>query len=394
MKKVILVTLSTPTINNVKTASALPYHLIFGAKKNEDIDIEIYTFNINDIPIDNLRIENENFNISVKLLDMPLWMKTIFRYRLLFLRLFLKKPLLSYCKLPKCIIESVIQTNPDILWIYGEEIAGLASHFPQVKCIVTMPDCESLYYYRMIGLSWNNRSLRKLLRYTFAYWQYGRMERMNNLSHVKYHFVGKADADFYRSSNPNSNVRYLPHPHYDYKDRVISFHKPKIKVLFAGRYDLYCKHGSDMVLNALISHANDFRKEYEITFLGKDWDVWKNKLDDAGYKVNHINYAPDYIEELHQHDIQINAIDVGTGTKGKVLDAFANGLLVIGTPFALENIETDNSSSIRFSTPDEFVATLYDIPRNILKYEQMAEFGRKNIIKHHDRHIISKQLFN
>lgn len=392
MKKIVLLSLSTPTYNNIRGASALPYHLINCYP--DQIVTDVYSFNINNIDEKQISTNETNLKTKIHILKVPRWMKWMQKLQLSFIRLFLSRPYLSFLHINKSLIDDIVNVNPDIIWIYGEEISLLASHFPKIKCIVTMPDCESLFYYRMIGLSWNNRNFRKLLRYTFAYWQYSKMERRNHLQTVKYHFVGKADADFYRLSNPNSNVHYLPHPHYDYKDRVISFHKPKIKVLFAGRYDLYCKHGSDMVLNALISHANDFRKEYEITFLGKDWDVWKNKLDDAGYKVNHINYAPDYIEELHQHDIQINAIDVGTGTKGKVLDAFANGLLVIGTPFALENIETDDSSSIRFSTTDEFVTTLYDIPRNILKYEQMAEFGRKNILKHHNRQFISKQLFN
>lgn len=392
MKKIVLLSLSTPTYNNIRGASALPYHLINCYP--DQIVTDVYSFNINNIDEKQISTNETNLKTKIHILKFPRWMKWMQKLQLSFIRLFLSRPYLSFLHINKSLIDDIVNVNPDIIWIYGEEISLLASHFPKIKCIVTMPDCESLFYYRMIGLSWNNRNFRKLLRYTFAYWQYGRMERMNNLSNVKYHFVGKADADFYILLNPNSNVRYLPHPHYDYKDRVISFHKPKIKVLFAGRYDLYCKHGSDMVLNALISHANDFRKEYEITFLGKDWDVWKNKLDDAGYKVNHINYAPDYIEELHQHDIQINAIDVGTGTKGKVLDAFANGLLVIGTPFALENIETDDSSSIRFSTPDEFVTTLYDIPRNVYKYEQIAEYGRKNVLKHHNRQFISKQLFN
>lgn len=394
MKKIILISLFTPTYNNIGGASALPYHLIKGANEIGEFSFEIYSFNYNNVSVEQIqRIEIE-LNVNIHAIEKPKWMTWMFRYRIGFIRVFLKYPHLAYLHLPKKCLTKMIQSKAEAIWIYGEELSKISFHFPNTRCLVSMPDCESLFYYRMLNLSWNANNLIKQIRYIIAYYQYRKMERLFYNSSTLYHFVGKADADFFHLLNPNSNVHYLPHPHYDYKDRVISFHKPKIKVLFAGRYDLYCKHGSDMVLNALISHANDFRKEYEITFLGKDWDVWKNKLDDAGYKVNHINYAPDYIEELHRHDIQINAIDVGTGTKGKVLDAFANGLLVIGTPFALENIETDDSSSIRFSTPDEFVTTLYDIPRNILKYEQMAEFGRKNILKHHDRHIISKQLFN
>ena len=55
-----------------------------------------------------------------------------------------------------------------------------------------------------------------------------------------------------------------------------------------------------------------------------------------GMKLYHIKFAPDYIEEICKHDIQVTPICIGTGTKGKVLDAIANGLLVIGSWYALE----------------------------------------------------------
>lgn len=47
--RIILITLSTPTYNNVRSASALPYHLIMGAKEQGDIDFEVYSYNINEI---------------------------------------------------------------------------------------------------------------------------------------------------------------------------------------------------------------------------------------------------------------------------------------------------------------------------------------------------------
>jgi hypothetical protein len=45
------------------------------------------------------------------------------------------------------------------------------------------------------------------------------------------------------------------------------------------------------------------------------------KLENKGFEVSHITFAPDYIEEICKHDIQLTPISIGTGTKGKVLDA-------------------------------------------------------------------------
>lgn len=89
-------------------------------------------------------------------------------------------------------------SKPDIIWIYGEEIAGIAKDFEEFKRIVTMPDCESMFYYRMLRLRWTTKHLSQILRYAFAYWQYKSMERHNCRADVIYYFVGEADAEFFK----------------------------------------------------------------------------------------------------------------------------------------------------------------------------------------------------
>jgi glycosyltransferase involved in cell wall biosynthesis len=114
----------------------------------------------------------------------------------------------------------------------------------------------------------------------------------------------------------------------------------------------------------------------------------------AGYEVNHIKFAPDYIEEICKHDIQLTPIAIGTGTKGKVLDALANGLLVIGTPYALENIAVEHGvSCIEYRQPQEVTDVLLDIPNNLQKYERMAEEGRRQVLQVHNRAALASQLF-
>ena len=102
-----------------------------------------------------------------------------------------------------------------------------------------------------------------------------------------------------------------------------------------------------------------------------------------------------YVDEIIKYDIQLTPISVGTGTKGKVLDAIANGLLVIGTPYAMENIAVeDGTSCFIYNTAAELINKLDDIYNNITIYEQMAGNGRKAILEHHDRTLVSKQLFD
>ncbi len=394
MKKITLISLSTPTFNNVRAASALPYHLIKGAKECSETEFEIYSFNINNI--DNKGIEQTEKELGVKilLLKLPKFIKWLFRLHLVFLRVLLKFPLYAYCRLDKETQKNISSYNPDVVWIYGEEIAGLAKLFPNKRRIVTMPDCESMYYHRLLAKRFASDSLLKILKYSYAYSQYRRIEKSVYVQGVLYHFVGKADRDFFKEINPEANAIFLPHPLYAYNGaKTIKFHCPKIKLLFAGRYDFYSCHGSDALLNGIIK-SEALKTQYEITFLGKGWENWNKLLKDAGWTTQQIVFAPNYIEELQKHDIQINAIDVGTGTKGKVLDAISNGLLEFGTPYALENIAvTHNDSCILYKDIKEAIEILEKIPQKTTSYETMTEKGRQAVIACHSSKVIAKQLF-
>lgn len=365
-----LISLSIPTFNNVRAASALPYHLIYAAKLSLGAKVDVYSYNINNLDIVTIKKVESKLDVKIHLLKLPKWIKWMMGLHLMFLRVFLKYPLYSYCKL-----------------------AGLSRLFPKSKCIVTMPDCESLYYYRILRQPWATIMLSQILRYSFAYWQYKSMERCFCKNDVIYHFVGKADADFFKAMNKQAKTLFLRHPLYAFnKDKVVRFHQPLIKLLFTGRYDFYCQHASDDFLSSLID--TDLSSSYELTFLGKGWEKWNNRFVNAGYISHHIPFASDYIAELQKHDIQINAIDVGTGTKGKVLDGIANGLLIIGTPFAIENISIqDGLSCIMVENGEEFVSSLIAIGNNRSFYESVAMKGRDDVINKHDTKVIAKQLF-
>lgn len=391
-----LITLSTPTYNNVRAASALPYHLIMGAKEQGDIDFEVYSYNINEIDAAGIAETERALGVKIQLLHKPGWMTWIFRLHLGILRILLKFPYLSYLRVPEETIKKIKSSNPDIIWIYGEEIAGIVKKFEGFKRVVTMPDCESMFYYRMLRQRWATKHLTQILRYAFAYWQYRSMERRNCRADVIYHFVGEADAEFFKNMNPGSKAIFLRHPLYAYNDsKMIAFSEPKIKLLFAGRYDFYCQHGSDELLHAMIGRKLDLINNFEITFLGKGWETWNKRLKTAGFVSSHIKFASDYIEELQKHDIQINAIDVGTGTKGKVLDAISNGLLSFGTNYALENVAVRNGEScVQYSTVEEAMDRLVDICAHRNEYEQMAETGRRLVLQEHDRGKIADKIFD
>lgn len=391
--KILLISLSTPTPFNCGAASALPYHL--AKYRPDDVDLEIYSFNINHVRDDMQRESEAALGAKIHIIPLPRWYKWLMQLHLLLVRVFVTYPILAYLRLPAGVEKRIKEDKPDAIWIYGEDLSHIADCFKGKRCVVTSPDCEALYYYRELAHKGNFTHFLPLMKYALMYGKYARMAEDFPTANVRYHLVGKEDCDFLKNINPTVDATFIHHPHYDYSDRkVIRFSHPKIKLLVAGRYDFYMQDKCDEVFNALVDNAAVLKKAYRIMFLGKNWESWSEKLRVAGFEVDCIRFAPSYMEELIKHDIQLTPIGVGTGTKGKVLDALANGLLVMGTERALENIRVvSGESCILYRQPQEAISVLMDIPNRIPKYEAIAEAGRKAVLESHDRRLVAEQFF-
>ena len=304
--------------------------------------------------------------------------------------------MLNYMWLSSKIVEEIKALQPDAIWVYGQEMTRVTKQFAGFRRVHTLPDCQSLYYYRMLGRRFVFKNWMMFWRNVIMYPKYLRMERAyENSPMVKYHLVGEIDAVSLRNVSPGIQANFLRHPHYNVAEpqKQIAFSKPKIRLLVAGQNNLYMKESAEEAFDMMFRAVDQLKGHYEITFLGRGWENTVARLKDAGYDVAQITFAPDYIEEVRKHDVQFTPIAIGTGTKGKVLDALANGLLVVGTPFALENIAVESGvSCVEYHSNEELLAALTDIPRHVEKYEQMAEAGREAIFREHGRKRISQQL--
>jgi hypothetical protein len=393
--KITLITQITPASDNIRGTSALPYHLMI--HRPDNIDITIYSFNGNNISAEKkLEVERE-LNVNMKIINHPQWLKYILKFHLLIIRILLNYPLFNYIKLPRKIVNEIINSEPEGIWFYGQDISRVIKQFPNYKRVHTLPDCESLYYYRMLGQRFIFNNRMNLWRNIIIYPKYLRMEsHYEKGASVKYSLVGDADMESLRNVNPGIQAYFIRHPHYNITvpQKVISFSQPKIRILIAGQYNLYMKTAFDEILPTLCKHK-ELAQHYSITFLGRGWDFAVEKLSVVGYESKRLDFVDVYADEIIKYDIQMTPISVGTGTKGKVLDAIANGLLVIGTPYAMENIAVKSGKScIVYSKPEELIESLDDIYNNVTRYELIAENGRQAVLKYHDRAMVSKQLFS
>ena len=387
----------TPYKENFRGTSALPYYLLDGRDKS--IDVILYSYNLNRLSEEQIDSVAKELNIKIRLLPVPWWYNFFLRFLLAF-RILLNYPIGNYISLSSLQLDTIINNNPDAIWIYGEELSRVSCQLKDFRRVHTLPECESLYYYRMLGKRFAIRNRIRFWRSAIMYPKYLNMEKkFDTSSNIHYHLVGEEDVNFLKEICPGIQAHFLRHPHYQVAKpaKVISFSSPKIKVLFAGQYNLYMQQDADKLVECLIKAKNlsELKEKYVYTFLGKGWEHHVERLKSVGFEICHIQFAPDYIEEVCKHDIQITTICIGTGTKGKVLDAIANGLLVIGSRYALENIAVEyNISCLQYNQVEDIVDLLKDICLKSSVYEAMAERGRKAILSQHNNSIVAGKLFS
>lgn len=402
--KIAQISFFTPTATNFRAASALSYHLI--KFKDKSVELEIWTFNLNECSTEQIRQTERELQVKIHQIPTPKWMNML---NSVLARLFLPYPFQYYLSLPSSILEEVnvfLNYEPtNGIWIYGEDMAHMAEKFSIYPCVITTPDCEAMYYYRMLSERGIPLSLKSLFRYGLMYHRYAKMaSKFPSGNSIKYHLVGKEDTFFLRNLNPCLDAYFIRHPHYDLvhsqllQSKIQSVIDPlsKIRLLIAGRYDIYMHKAVDEAVQAMVMIAPKIRDYYHITFLGKNWSKCVRKLQTAGFSVESKGYVEDYISEVFSHDIQLTPISVGTGTKGKVLDAFANGLMVMGTLRALENIAVENGvSCIQYESAEELQYSLIQFTKEDGKQrvKSIARCGHLSVLKEHSRERIAQQFY-
>ena len=390
--KVVVVTAYTPTPENTRGISGLLYAIL--RYRPNEVNIKVYSYNFNRIE------ENERIRISQDLdseiiyVKKPKWTK-IFNnvWMRRFVKFFAKNHL--ECYMPnKKIANQLQQEKADVIWIYPYFFYRYAKLMPNQQFVVTACDCEALINVRKFQ---TKKCLmdKKALRHTYIMLKKGlRFESEWNQPNLKVHFVGEEDKNFYERIYGYHNACFIRHPHYLLLDKVINFNKPKLKVIITGGYDIYTEDDVDLMLPNLIKNNQELHKHFEFTILGKTWEPVRRKLEENGFDCTFKTWVDDYAEELVQHDIQIVPISYGTGTKGKVLSALANGLLVVGSRYAFENITVvTQESCVQYQKASDVTELLLKIAYEKEKYQAIAEKGRAQVRHYHNPEKISKDFF-
>lgn len=391
--KVVVVTGLTPTPENKGGISALIYSTIYFRPR--EVETKIYTFNINHISNKEIANLGEQLRSEIKVIPIPSkfikyskneWLT---RYDKFFRWNPLKNDLIN-----KQFVETLKKETCDFILLYPFYMSSLANLISEQRFVISGPDCETFNRSRRLSNPFRLHT-RKTMIDDFIYLQKNKsIEELWGKNNIRVHYVGMSDYKFYRDAIGHSNAHFLLHPYVKYKEKRIDFSHEKLKVIIPGGYDMYYNTDVDKMLPALIANKEKLQETFEFTFLGKHWYPIDERLKAAGFKAEFKTWVEDYAEELVQHDIEITPISFGTGTKGKVLDAMVNGLLVVGSGYALENIcVRDMESCVRYRDASHIASILISIANNREKYQAIAEKGRQQVMKYHNPERISKRFF-
>lgn len=393
--KIVLITQLTPTEDNVNGPSALMYHLLIN--RGEDISLDVFTRNSNcvaEADISNIAVK---LNATIEVFSNMKVLKVLANQKVVHVlsRLTGKAEIpVSYTeKLPPSVLGKIRSLNPDLIWLYPHNCLGYIRQLEGYKLIITGPDCASLHLSRAlrdpfvfrnnahVSLSWNEL----ILNY----------ERELAKQRVLLHLVGQTDVDYFNCFSTSNNAVFFPHPHYSLTAKKIKLcAKSKIKVVLSGKPDIYTNTDVSEFVRLLVASTDGLIKEsFEYTFWGKLWKPFVEQLARKGYHVRQIDWVDNYIEALAEFDVQIFPISVGSGTKGKVLDALSTGLLSIGSKYAFENIAVeDEKSCCVYVKCSEIIDYLKDIALCPSKYEMIAEEGRIQVRHYHSPKMLISNM--
>lgn len=394
--RILLFTDCAPTEENYGGPSAFCFHLLNNLQKNNTV--KIITTNTNKVPKHILAKSKKIFKGNYIVRPRTLFMKLLVSRKTgALFSLFYNKdlPYISRYKLGHKTLKEIREFSPDAVLIYPSHLLLVCKQLSAYPIFSLGPDCLSLNSLRALKDSYiyAPRTSFKYKKYLDTLKRQIYLERELAKNIKANCLVGLEDSIIFNTITLSNKSVFLPHPHYKLSEKSIKLDKPELKVLISGTYNISTYTDINKMLRAF-SSKKEVLKVFSFTFLGKGWNKIIPKLPNS-MKVNTIEWVNDYVEEIKKHDIQIFPISHGGGTKGKVLDALAMGLLCVGSYYAFENIAVNNGEHcIIYNDANQIVTILEDIVHNKEKYNSMAELGRESVRKYHNPKLCSNHLID
>ena len=150
-----------PASDNIGGTSALPYHMM--VHRSDDVEVEVFTFNTNGLTAEKIAAVEKETRLKINVLPMnrlAAWLLGLKGVMSLLVRMLLPYPPHYYLRLERAMVAHIKAMRPDGVWIYGEELTGISRQLSEIPQVHTGPDCEVLYYERLLLQPWVGRIKR------------------------------------------------------------------------------------------------------------------------------------------------------------------------------------------------------------------------------------------
>jgi len=394
-KKLVVISSFPPYPDNYGAPTSLLYFLLANIPTN--ISIYLYYF-----PLVNNNVSQENIDRKISSLNCAkvsqIQCTLLEKINGMVLGL-IKLLFIGYWKYPVSskIIREVDKIKPDYILIYPYWLINWQNRLQNYPTTVIAPDSASLHSLRTLKLHPLNvlRLVSEILRLCSSYlleYKWGKKD-------VKIGFVGMSDLDYYHKISTKKNGFYFNHPYMPINfNKVMSTNMSSINVLVSGDAEsIYIKNDLILLIQSLIENKDFVVARFNFFFLGKNFEGHCDLLRSYGFNVEVKTWVEDYNKFLSEMDIQIFPICVGTGTKGKVLQAMASGLICIGSMYAFENININDRleiNSLKYHRPEEIPKILIDIDKNPRIYYQLARDISESVRFNHDGKRVAKSFWS
>ncbi len=386
MKKIAFISAFPPSRDNLGPPTSLPFQLLKYTPKDYCVDLYFFSYTIKpsykDLYLKDIYSLSLNKIICI---NSPSWWKKRF-YRWQTLKEGFPEGVALF-PINQKILEIVNNTTYDAVWLYPYWLINWAKSLKCQKIIVTGPDAATLHSERAIKhMKWSHSN--NISREVHRLKQNETLERAWSKSNAMLHFVGKEDVVKFNTVTQTKNKCFFErHPVDNYQNirQTIDNASSKLSVLITGGAEnVYVANYLDLTIQSLVKTSKSLNKAYKFTFLGKKYETVIEQMINAGYETRVVEWANNHGDELTKHHIQIFPIAVGSGTKGKVLQALATGLLGLGTWLSFENIEAKKDEDfILFEQPKDIPDIMLKIIQNKNKFAKIAANGKNKIRKTH-----------
>jgi O-antigen biosynthesis protein len=164
--------------------------------------------------------------------------------------------------------------------------------------------------------------------------------------------------------------------------------------IYLGNY--YAWHNVDAVTHAVEDVLPELRRQgsrLRLTIAGAGRHEMVDRL--AGPDVDVLGYVDDLAATLDRQRLFLGCLRIGSGVKGKLLAAFANGLPVVGTPIALEGIPvTDGRDCLVAESAAEIAAVCIRLETDDELWRTLSVAGQAMVTEHFSRQVVAEQVAN